>query len=107
MDTNVTKHAIRRYRERLFDYKSSNEKIQKTLVEIASHGKRIHLRPDSLGRCYEVDYKGISIVLVFDNEHSATVVTCLGSDKYRKWVKHQDIRKIPGRILYLEPFLPV
>jgi hypothetical protein len=38
MKITVTKHAIRKYRERLFDFSSSDKQIICTLKEIASKG---------------------------------------------------------------------
>lgn len=104
MDTYVTKHAIQRYRERLFDFKSSDEVIKNILKKIACRGKRVDLRPATFGSCYEVIYKEVSIVLVIEDQSNAAIITCLGNAHYRKWVKHQDMLKIPGRILYLESY---
>lgn len=99
MYINVTKHAVKRYRERLFDYKSSEEKIKDLLKEVASKGKQIDWRPSTWGNCIEVKYRGISIVLVNDRDRK-TIITCLGELGYRKWVKRQDHIRIKGRILY-------
>ncbi|OPX84815.1 MAG: hypothetical protein A4E53_03707 [Pelotomaculum sp. PtaB.Bin104] len=102
MRVDVSKHAINRYRERLFDFKSSDEIIENLLREIASRGKRVKARPVTLGDCYEVTHKGVSIVLVIDDESKATILTCLGNAYYRKWVKRQNMLRIPGRTLHLE-----
>lgn len=104
MDVSVTKHAIKRYRERLFDFKSSDKEIEALLKEIACRGKRVDFRPASLGRCYEVRYQGVAIVVMEDRDRTA-IVTCLGSAYYRKWIKHTNMSKIPGRILYFEPYM--
>ncbi|OPX94700.1 MAG: hypothetical protein A4E53_00022 [Pelotomaculum sp. PtaB.Bin104] len=100
MDIHVSKHAIKRYRERLFDFRSSDEIIEKLLRDIAFRGRRIESRPAASGKCYEVIRRGISIVLVIDDESNATILTCLGNEYYRKWLKHQDMLRIPGRILF-------
>lgn len=101
MEINVTKHAVKRYRERLFDYTSSKQKISSLLIEIACKGQKVYSRPSTQGSCFEIKYRGISIVLV-KNQTDAVIITCLGDDSYRKWVKHQDDNmKIAGRVLYL------
>lgn len=100
MDVVVTKHAVQRYRERLFDYSSSDEEIEELLIMVARHGKRVLNRPSSFGDCFEVKHKDISIVLVNDHQDSI-VLTCLGDRGYRKWIKSQDTYiKVCGRVLY-------
>ncbi|WP_276619831.1 hypothetical protein [Syntrophomonas wolfei] len=99
MNLIVTHHAIKRYRERLFDYTSSKEKVKNLLIEIAYKGKNIQTRPCIQGECYEVKYKGISLVLV-KNGTNSIIITCLGEVSYRKWIKHQDEYMIAGRVLY-------
>jgi len=100
MDILVTKHAIRRYRERLFDYSSSDKQIENLLVKVAKEGKQVGARPGSSGDCFEVKHNDLSIVLAIDTQHSA-VLTCLGNSGYRKWVKNQDkYDRLLGRILY-------
>lgn len=84
----VTKHAIRRYRERVFDYSASDFEIVKMLAEIASKGTVVCSKPNSLDNCVELKYKGISIVAVKDRGF-LVVITCLGESSYRKWVKSQ------------------
>lgn len=87
----VTKHAVKRYRERLFDYSSSDERIKQLLMEISTKGKMICVRPDSQHNCFEVKYRGIFVVLL-EKEDGFVVITCLGDTKYRKWVKHKEAR---------------
>jgi hypothetical protein len=87
----VTKHAVKRYRERLFDYSSSDERIKQLLAEISAKGKMNCVRPDSQHNCFEVEYRGISVVLL-DKEDRLVVITCLGDCKYRKWIKHKEAR---------------
>jgi hypothetical protein len=100
MNISVTKHAIKRYRERLFDYTTSSETIENLLKEIARHGNVIDVRPSSLGNCTEIEYTGISIVVI-NNSAEYVIITCLGNGSYRKWVKNQDKRShIGGRVLY-------
>lgn len=82
----VTKHAIKRYRERLFNYSSSNEEIIHTLARIAKLGKIVCFKPNDLENCIEIKYNGISVVAV-KQEQDLIIITCLGEDKYRKWIK--------------------
>jgi len=100
MNISVTKHAIKRYRQRLFDYSSPNEKIINSLKEIVTKGKRTAQRPSNVGECVEMYYRGISIVLLcVSNE--GIIITCLGDKSYRKWVKNQDGNvRLAGRVLY-------
>ncbi len=100
MSISVTKHAIKRYRERMFDYHSSPEKIKELLIKIAHRGKTVQTRPNNGSNCTEVRYRSISIVLVQSQDESI-IITCLGDMRYRKWVKHQDMHeRLPGRLLY-------
>jgi hypothetical protein len=98
----ITKHAICRYRERMFDFTSTNEKIKSILKVIATEGKRIVYRPVGYGECIEVKHRGIAVVLI-NQKNESVVITCLGDERYRKWAKHQELFKIRGRILYPEP----
>lgn len=86
----VTKHAIKRYRERVFDYTSSEETIVTAIKEIARRGKQICVRPASWKNCFEVKYRGISIVSLMYN-HKAVVLTVLGDRSYRKWIKRNEM----------------
>lgn len=97
MDIRVSKHAIKRYRERLFDFTSPTEKIGRILKEIALQGKRVASKPASDEDCFEVTYKGISIVLA-QKEDQWIVITCLGEASYRKWIKHQEQNVVYGRV---------
>jgi len=100
MDVLVTKHAIHRFRERLFDYSSSEKEIEIQLIKVAEEGKQVYDRPSSSKECFEVKYKDLSIVLVKKRQH-IVVLTCLGNSSYRKWVKHQTrYNRLSGRILY-------
>lgn len=99
MIINVTEHAIKRYRERFFDYSSPKDFIKKTLIEIARKGKVVCVKPGE-SDCAEVQYKGVYIVIA-NEEDIVTVITCLGDMIYRKWVKHQDsYERLRGSILY-------
>lgn len=89
MSVLVTKHAIKRYRERLFDYNSSSERIRQLLREIAAKGRPICLRPNTDENCYEIKYRGISVVLLKRKE-DVIVITCLGDSKYRNWIKQKE-----------------
>lgn len=89
METFVTKHAVKRYRERLVDYSASDQAIINRLKEIAARGEHICWRPSDWNNCVEVKYKGISIVMLV-TEEKLVVLTCLGTERYRKWLKHQD-----------------
>ncbi|MEN6390839.1 MAG: hypothetical protein ABFD04_10515 [Syntrophomonas sp.] len=85
----VTKHAIQRYRERLFDYNSSSERIGQLLKEIVAKGQPVCLRPNTHDNCFEIKYRGISVVLLKKRE-DVIVVTCLGDSKYRNWIKQKE-----------------
>lgn len=98
-DIHVSKHAVKRYRQRLFDYRSTDEEIKKLLKEIAQKGKRLFTRPSTRGTCVEVKFKGLSVVL-FTDVSTSVITTFLGDDSYRKWVKKQENMAINGRILY-------
>lgn len=97
MNIEITKHAVKRYRERLFDYKSSGQQIKNILAEVALKGKQIRVRLSSVGLCAELRYKGMYIVII-KSETGIVVLTCLGNESYRKWVKHQDPFFIKGSI---------
>jgi len=103
MNINVTNHAVKRYRERLFDYTSSDESIVALLKKIAVKGTPIRFRPVSCGNCTEVEYRNITVVVVHQDKH-VTVLTCLGETAYRKWIKNQDgYKKIGGRVRHKIP----
>ncbi|HCF50374.1 MAG TPA: hypothetical protein DER60_08835 [Syntrophomonas sp.] len=82
----VTKHAIKRYRERLFDYSSTDKEIISKLKHIAQKGRLIAFKPNDLDNCVEMKHQGISIVAV-KQQQELVVITCLGQDNYRKWIK--------------------
>lgn len=86
----VTKHAIKRYRERLFDYSSSDREIISKLKLIAKRGRLIALKPNDMDNCIEIKYEGISIVAV-QQQHELVIITCLGQDNYRKWIKSKGL----------------
>lgn len=89
MSVLVTKHAVKRYRERLFDYSSSSERISQLLMEIAAKGRPVCLRPNTQENCYEIKYRDISVVLL-KKKDKVIVVTCLGDTKYRNWIKQKE-----------------
>ncbi|HWQ75942.1 MAG TPA: hypothetical protein VN441_11555 [Syntrophomonas sp.] len=89
MSVLVTKHAIKRYRERLFDYSSSSERIRQLLREIVAKGRPVCLRPNTHENCYEIKYRGISVVLL-KKKDDLIVITCLGDSKYRNWIKQKE-----------------
>jgi len=102
MNISVTKHAIKRYRQRLFDYYSPYEKIIASLKEIVNKGKRTAERPSNVGECVEIYYRGVYIVLLYVSDEGI-IITCLGDKSYRKWVKKQDGNvRLGGRVLYPE-----
>jgi hypothetical protein len=68
MDIFVTRHAIERYRQRLFDFKASDESISEILREIALKGKAISIRRDNSNNCLEKKYKGVSIVSIHNHK---------------------------------------
>ncbi|NLX87841.1 MAG: hypothetical protein GXZ09_00305 [Syntrophomonadaceae bacterium] len=82
----VTKHAIKRYRERLFDYSSSDGEIISKLKHIAHRGRLVAFKPHDMDNCVELKYEGISIVAV-QQPQELVIITCLGQDNYRKWIK--------------------
>jgi hypothetical protein len=86
MSIKISKHAINRYRERLFEYSASDEEIIQMLTNIAVKGKKVCDKPDYHNQCIEIAYKGISIVVVQDRQ-GQVVITCLGERGYRNWVK--------------------
>lgn len=93
----VSKHAMKRYRERLFDYTSSTERIRSMLSEIVLRGKQVVAKPASTDDCFEVIFKGISIVLA-QRPNECIVITCLGEPAYRKWIKNREQNVINGRL---------
>lgn len=100
MKIKVTKHAIERYRERTFNQYLNDQEVERILRDIASSGKQVRSRFIGSGNCMEVMGKGIFIVLVHEG-NLATVITCLGDEKYRRWVKSQDsFLRLPGRLIY-------
>lgn len=100
METIVTNHAVRRYRERLFNYSSTDKEISGILERIARLGKLVRQRPGNLSNCFEISHRGISIVVVVDSKQTC-IITCLGEESYRKWVKAKNRpAKISKRIFY-------
>ncbi len=96
----VTKHAIARYRERLFDFSSSEGKIKKHLMKVARQGKPVNSSPNIGGRCAEVRYQGIAVVVVYHADSVVVITTCLGDRRYRQWVKAQEpYPRVRGRML--------
>jgi len=96
----ISNHAIMRCRERLFDYTSCEKTIIDRLKVAAIKGRKICMRPSSLGNCIEMYFEGIFIV-VMKNSDKLTVITCLGNTRYRKWVKNQEMyMNVRGRILF-------
>lgn len=93
MSISISKHAIKRYRERLFDYRSSDEAIRQILCEIAQKGKKIRQQPGACDECHEVRHRGITIILL-SRAAEQVVVTCLGEDSYRRWVKHKEFLSV-------------
>jgi hypothetical protein len=85
----VTGHAIERYRERMFDYESSPEEVVQILREIALKGELVGNRPNTRNNCYEVKYRGVSVVQIRE-EKRTFVITCLGDKRYRRWVKNKE-----------------
>lgn len=99
MDIHISKHAVNRYRNRLFDYTSSEDDILNILMEIVKRGKRVGWRLSS-GRVHmEMKHHGVSIVIM-KSKDKIVVITCLGEDVYRKWTKHQSPNAIAGRFMH-------
>lgn len=96
MEIIVSKHALSRYRDRLFDYTSSEDDIYNILANIVKKGKQVGLRLSTKRIYIEMKHKGVSIV-VTKGKKEIVVVTCLGEDVYRRWAKHQSPNVIAGR----------
>ncbi|CFX46787.1 Uncharacterized [Syntrophomonas zehnderi OL-4] len=101
MNIVVTKHAIKRYRQRMFDYYTPNENIVKLLQNIVRYGKKVYFRPSSRGYCFEVTHKGISVVVIYETK-GVTIITCLGDKTYRNWVKNKENKTCYNRLHYPE-----
>lgn len=82
----VTKHAVKRYRERLFDYMATDTEIINRIIGIATKGDLICSKPNQINNCMEIKYKGVSIVVIQD-QTDLVVITCLGEANYRRWIK--------------------
>lgn len=99
MEIIVTAHAAARYRERVFDYISSDETIARILKNVVQKGDQLSVKPSSRGLCVEIRYRGISVVAVQEQKR-VTIITCLGDKTYRSWVKKNDNRIVHGRLLH-------
>ncbi|MEN6326775.1 MAG: hypothetical protein ABFD18_11295 [Syntrophomonas sp.] len=96
----ISKHAIKRYRERTFDYSSPKNAIINRLEEVAIKGREVRIRPSGLEKCTELYFQGIFVVIM-EESNKVTVITCLGGSSYRKWVKNQTAyTKVRGRTLF-------
>lgn len=104
MRVEVTQHAIKRYRERLFDQSSPDKVVIRILGDIADKGRIIRHRLDNRNTCLEIKYKGVSIVVV-EEPGKRIVITCLGEACYRRWIKTKGMReKSSQRILLTHSF---
>lgn len=100
MEIYVSKHAIQRYRERLFDFHSAQETIESILSEAAIKGSRIFVRPSDHGGVFEIKFRNFYLV-INDGKNKLTVITCLGDKRYRKWLKDQfKYSRMRGSILH-------
>lgn len=87
MEVTITKHAVQRYRDRSGRKVNSENEAIGMLRAAAKYGKRVAYRP---GNAFEVSYQGLHIITV-DHESQITVVTCLGSARYRNWSHRKEI----------------
>ena len=79
----VTKHAIERYIERTISYDLNIKDIQNRLRQAAKSGKRVAKRRDN---AWEVEHQSLIVVVQYD-DNIGTVITCLGTKKYRNWCR--------------------
>lgn len=86
---NVSSHSVDQYRNKMFDFISTDEEIRDILAEVVRKGAKIHNRPQAC----EIKYRKLSVVAkIFPNE--IVVVTFLGDERYCKWFrKHKVSRK--------------
>lgn len=95
----VTKHAIKRYRERLFNYSLNDNDVADKLKEIADKGAKVGNRLYCQNTCFEIKYQGVSIVVIYESE-CKIVLTCLGEGAYRRWIKTKGMKdKLSQRLL--------
>jgi len=92
MEIVVTIHALNRYRERMFDFTSTDEKIINRIKDIVCQGEQVFVRPSAHNNCREIQYRGVSVVII-QERHKIFVITCLGSRHYRKWFKEKNNHK--------------
>lgn len=89
MDVVVSRHAIKRYRKRTFDFDQSDKEIEAMLARVVRKGEILSRRP---GDVWELRYRDIYVVADIDDEsNKATVITCLGDRIYRGWAKKKEI----------------
>lgn len=91
---NVTKHAIKRYKQRV-QHDISDELAEKMLLEIAKKGKITNKRINAQNimelEIY-VAYKGVEILLIKNLESKKHyIITCLGDSKLRGWYRKQKL----------------
>lgn len=90
MLVSVTKHAIERYRLRMFDDKSKDKDIERLLIEACVKGKVSHTNPRSTpGKTvFTIIYNDFGILVSKDlKTKERSVVTFLGDTEYMKWYK--------------------
>ena len=76
MDVVVSRHAIKRYRKRTFDFSQSDKEVEAMLARVVRKGEILSRRP---GDVWELRYRDIYVVADIDDEsNKATVITCLG-----------------------------
>jgi len=79
----VTQHAIQRFKQRTHGYDLSHAEVQNRLRQAVTNGKKTIERRD---HAWEVAGNGLVLVVIFSNaENIATVLTCLGTKRYRNW----------------------
>ena len=87
MDVKVTRHAIQRYIERSGRRVKSETEVVGMLRAAANRGRIISKRA---GDAWEMEYQGLHIITAA-NADVITVLTCLGSARYRNWSRNKEI----------------
>lgn len=90
----VTKHAIKRYRQRV-QHDVSDELAETMLLEIARKGKVVNKKINAQNAMeleIYVTYKGVEILIIKNlKEKKYYIITCLGDSQLRKWYKKQKL----------------
>ncbi len=87
MEVKVTRHAVERYISRSGRRVVSENEAVGMLRAAASRGRKIGRRA---GDAWEMEYQGLHIIAAA-NEEVITVLTCLGTTKYRNWSRKKEM----------------